>query len=138
MCEELLRPVATYVGYFEEYSIMKLKNLQKLRLKYVGKLSSSGNMNRRPWTFHSSMSSKKFMKENEENGNISFADVQIKKPNNGLMTSVYRKPTYKGRYLNVHSNYSPSMHISSKHLILDWSKPLVLIGLRPVVAEKRH
>ena len=43
-----------------------------------------------------------FIKENEENGQISFLDVLIKRNDNKFITSIFRKP-FTGQYLNFQS-----------------------------------
>ena len=44
----------------------------------------------------------KFTKENEENNQISFLDVLIKRKDNKFITSIFRKP-FTGQYLNFQS-----------------------------------
>ena len=49
---------------------------------------------------HSSLS---FTMEEESNGQLQFLDVQVKRGDSSFLTSVYRKPTFTGLYLNWHS-----------------------------------
>ena len=46
-----------------------------------------------------------FTMERENNNKIPFLDVQIEKTEGGFRTSVYRKPTATGRYLNFQSHH---------------------------------
>ena len=45
----------------------------------------------------------KFTSEIEENGSLSFLDVKISRENNKFVTSVYRKPTFTGVFINFES-----------------------------------
>ena len=45
----------------------------------------------------------KFTSEIEENGSLSFLDIQIGRENNKFVTSVYRKPTFSGVFTNFES-----------------------------------
>ena len=42
----------------------------------------------------------KFTKEIEENNQLLFLDVLIKRKDDKFITSVFRKPTFNGQYLN--------------------------------------
>ncbi|XP_075544026.1 uncharacterized protein LOC142578539 [Dermacentor variabilis] len=44
-----------------------------------------------------------FTAEEENNGRIPFLDVLVERTSSGLRTSVYRKPTHKGKYLSFDS-----------------------------------
>ena len=52
---------------------------------------------------HNSIS---FKMEKENNNELAFLDVQIKRDESGFLTSVYRKKHFTGCYLNSQSNYS--------------------------------
>lgn len=45
--------------------------------------------------------------EEEQNQQIAFLDVQVKREGNKLCTSVYRKNTHTERYLNFRSHHHP-------------------------------
>ena len=45
----------------------------------------------------------KFTSEIEENGSLSFLNIQIGRENNKFVTSVYRKPTFSGVFTNFES-----------------------------------
>ena len=49
---------------------------------------------------HSSLS---FTMEEESNGQLPFLDVSVKRGDSSFLTSVYRKPTFTGLYLDWHS-----------------------------------
>lgn len=46
-----------------------------------------------------------FTMEKESNGTIAFLDVLVKRENDGILTSVFRKTTHTDRYLNYHSHH---------------------------------
>ncbi|KAK4881252.1 hypothetical protein RN001_004571 [Aquatica leii] len=50
----------------------------------------------------------KFTMEKEKENSLSFLDVQVTKNKKIMETTVYRKPTHTGRYLNFESNHSTS------------------------------
>ena len=50
-----------------------------------------------------------FTKDVEENGTIPFLDCLVKRDNNKLRTTVYRKPTHTDRLLDQ-SSYNPTSH----------------------------
>ena len=55
----------------------------------------------------------KFTKEIEDQGTITFLDVQITRQNDGsLETNVHRKPTHTNRYLNYSSHHPLSQKLS--------------------------
>ena len=56
----------------------------------------------------------KFEYEEEKNNELPFLDVLVKRENNALVTSIYRKKTFSGVYLNYHS-YLPNEY---KHGLL--------------------
>ena len=45
----------------------------------------------------------KFTSEIEENSSLSFLDIKISRENNKSVTSVYRKPTFRGVFTNFES-----------------------------------
>ncbi|GLV37407.1 hypothetical protein CBL_10626 [Carabus blaptoides fortunei] len=47
----------------------------------------------------------------EEHSKISFLDILVEKKNLNIATSLYRKPTHAGRYLNFESNHAGSTKI---------------------------
>ena len=49
-----------------------------------------------------------FTLETEKEGALPFMDVTIHRQENRLQTTVYRKPTHSGRYLNYDSHHPPS------------------------------
>ena len=51
----------------------------------------------------------KFKSESEENGSLSFLDINITRENNRFVASVYRKPTFSGAFTNFES-FIPEMH----------------------------
>ena len=53
--------------------------------------------------FNKTHSSVTFTVEKENNDELSFLDVRVKRQNNQFLTSVYRKQTFTGEYLNYHS-----------------------------------
>ena len=50
-----------------------------------------------------------FTREEENNGQINFFDVLVKKENGGFKTAVYRKPTHTGRYTHFTSHHHPQV-----------------------------
>jgi hypothetical protein len=48
-----------------------------------------------------------FTMETENNNKIPFLDVQVIRKQSSIITTVYRKPTHTGCYLNFHSNHPP-------------------------------
>ena len=50
-----------------------------------------------------------FTREIEENGKLPFLDCLVNRDNNGLRTTVYRKPTHTDRLLDE-SSYNPTSH----------------------------
>ena len=65
-----------------------------------------------------------FTKEIEENGKIPFLDCLVTRDNNGLRTTIYRKPTHTDRLL-VQSSYNPTFHKVSTLRILTRRAQLV-------------
>lgn len=51
----------------------------------------------------------KFTTETELDGHIPFLDVQVTKTEDGLGTSVYRKPTHSDKYVHFNSNHPPQV-----------------------------
>ena len=53
--------------------------------------------------FNKTHSSITFTLEKENNDELAFLDLLVKRQNNQFLTSVYRKQTFTGEYLNFHS-----------------------------------
>jgi hypothetical protein len=45
--------------------------------------------------------------ETEADNKIPFLDVHVIRKQSSIITTIYRKPTHTGRYLNFHSNHPP-------------------------------
>jgi hypothetical protein len=57
-------------------------------------------------------------REREKNGCLPFLDVKIVRKGDKLNTSVYRKPTDSGRYLNFTSNHPRSVKVGVASCLL--------------------
>ena len=53
----------------------------------------------------------KFTIEKEQNNSLHFLDVLVEKEGTGFLTSIYRKPTFTGKYIHWNS-FSPKTKIS--------------------------
>ena len=90
--------VATFVNDVDDCFI--ISNSEKVSSLLFDKLNS----------IHNSI---KFTKEIEINNQLSFLDVLIKRKDDKFITSVFRKPTFTGQYLNFLSYCSKRRKIGS-------------------------
>jgi uncharacterized protein (UPF0335 family) len=108
-----------YMEWFESQAIDKALIKPKLWLRYLDDtfIISNGNDNDLQ-AFLDHMNNLaptiKFTMEKEENNKLPFLDVMIQKHRDTIQTSVYRKPTHTGQYLNFTSNHSSN----TKHGII--------------------
>ena len=78
----------TYLRYVDDYFVSFQSRSDALNIFDI--------LNR----LHSSLS---FTMEEESNGQLPFFDVLVERGDSSFLTSVYRKPTFTGLYLNWHS-----------------------------------
>ena len=64
----------------------------------------------------------KFTSEIEKNNQLAFLDVNVSKCGSGLKTSVYRKKTHTGKYLNFNSNHCSSVKEGVAYSLFDRAK----------------
>jgi predicted GIY-YIG superfamily endonuclease/uncharacterized protein (UPF0335 family) len=108
-----------YMEWFESQAIDKALIKPKLWLRYVDDtfIIWNGNDNDLQ-AFLDHMNNLaptiKFTMEKEENNKLPFLDVMVQKHRDTIQTSVYRKPTHTGQYLNFTSNHSSN----TKHGII--------------------
>lgn len=106
----VLSPILSniYMDYFESLALRTWGIEPKIWLRYLDDIFCLW----RPDTNHDDFLNHinnlrptiKFTVEVEINNQLPFLDVLVKKEENGFRTSVYRKPTNTGQYLNFHSN----------------------------------
>ena len=98
-----------FMGYIELKVVPAFKN-NLLYLRYVDDcfvvLKSEKTMDKFFNILNNAHDSINFTIEKENNGELAFLDVQIKRKENRFLTSVYRKKTFTGCYLNFQSNCS--------------------------------
>ena len=98
-----------FVGYNEK---ILFQNIQKPQMyyRYVDDTFAIFTSEDKCNTFFQKLNtlhpSLKFTLEKETNGSISFLDVKVEKDNNCFITSIYRKPTFTGQYINW-ASYCP-------------------------------
>ena len=97
--------------WFEERAIESATQKPKLWLRYVDDtfiLWDKNDDELQDFFQHlnSLRPSIKFTMEKEENNRLPFLDVMVEKGDNLIQTSVYRKQTHTGQYLNYLSNHS--------------------------------
>ena len=69
-----------------------------------------------------------FTTEMEKDHKLPFMDVSVHRVQNRLRTSVYRKPTHTGRYLNFESNHTNTAKRSVIHSLIDRMEYVTLEG----------
>ena len=97
------------MGYIELKVIPAFKN-NLLCLRYVDDcfvlVGSEKNMEDFFNVLNNAHEAINFTKEKENNDELAFLDVQVKRKENIILTSVYRKKTFTGCYLKFQSNCS--------------------------------
>ena len=110
-------PVSVVVGeivmeHVEERALATCRQTIPLWLRYVYDTFSAVH-NDEIDAFHDHLNEQnadiQFTKEIDENGKLPFLDCLVRRDNNELRTTVYRKPTHTDRLLDE-SSYNPTSH----------------------------
>ena len=112
-----LSPIVSniYMEHFEELALNTAQLKPDLWLRYVDDTfilwSHNENVEALLTHMNSIRPSIQFTMEKESNGQLPFLDVLVERQDDGFSTSVYRKATNTGRYLNFYSNHPFSVKI---------------------------
>jgi hypothetical protein len=98
--------------HFEELALKTAAHRTSLWLRYVDDtfvIGPHGPDRLQEFFYHinSIRPTIQFTMETEANNKIPFLDVHVIRKQLSTITTVYRKPTHTGRYLNFHSNHPP-------------------------------
>lgn len=99
-----------YMEFFEQLAISTALKKPTLWLRYIDDTfilwdEDISELNKFFEHLNSLKPTIKFTKESEDNGVLPFLDVLVMRRMNSVETTVYRKPTHTGRYLNYLSNH---------------------------------
>ena len=107
-----------YMEFFEEMAIDTATHKPTLWIRYVDDtfvIWTHGDSELQAFLGHlnSLRESIQFTMEEEEQGQLPFLDVLVKRKGSNLTTSVYRKPTSTDGYLNYQSNHHPAIKLGT-------------------------
>ena len=107
-----------YMDFFEEMAIDTATHKPTLWIRYVDDtfvIWTHGDSELQAFLGHlnSLRESIQFTMEEEEQGQLPFLDVLVKRKGSNLTTSVYRKPTSTDCYLNYQSNHHPAIKLGT-------------------------
>jgi hypothetical protein len=112
-----LSPVVSnnYMEHFEELALKKADHRPSLWLRYFSDtfvIWQYGPERLQEFFCHINVIrlTIQFTMETEANNKIPFLHVHVIRKQSSIITTVYRKPTHNGRYLNFHSNHSPHVN----------------------------
>ena len=100
-----------FMEWFESEALDHAPKKPKLWLRYVDDTfiiwdGSDDELEQFLLHLNSIKTTIKFTMEKEANNQLPFLDVMVRRNNQKIQTSVYRKPTHTGQYLNFSSNHS--------------------------------
>jgi hypothetical protein len=101
-----------YMEFFEEMAIQEAEFKPSVWLRYVDDTfvvwpHGKDQLDEFLHHLNNQRSSIQFTMEFENEGSIPFLDVLVERREEGMLTLVYRKPTYTNRYFNFKSNHHP-------------------------------
>ena len=98
-----------YMEFIEDLALRTAQQTPTLWLRYVDDTFVLWNHGENITSFLTHLNSLRpsiqFTMEREKNSRLAFLDVEVHKTDIGFRTSVYRKPTDTGRYLNFESHH---------------------------------
>ena len=113
-------PHQLWLGYVDDIFSMLKKNVVGALLKHLNQQ-------------HPSI---QFTLEEEKNQQLPFMDVRVHRGQNKLKTSIYRKPTHTGRYLNYSSNHPVSAKRAVAYALINRMDHITLEGEQTAEEER--